>query len=533
MNWQQRSGQIYANLQEQGKRSVRAMAAATGFAKSSVHRHLQALKRRQQYPESPLWEHQSGYQWLHRLVWTVVYVFGIKRGIGNETLSEFFQMLHLEGRIGVSPNALQGIRAQMEQQILRYRDEQQAQLQQSQTPVSVCLGADETFFEQMVLVLLDLPSGYIFVESQATARDYQTWHERVKQALGPNAQVKGLVSDRAQALVKLALEGLGCRSIPDLFHALRELVKNIGSPLALQVSQLHKQLSQVQQTLTHLQAHGKSAQAQQAKLTELQTQLSQLQATQVRYHHLIHQLSLSIHPFAIEGNGFQGATEVIDSVQQHLQALNELAYSAHLPKLPQAVEKFSHQARGMAAGVNAWWSWVLHSLSTQSVSPQVSNWLLGCLLPVVYWQQQVDKTKTPPLKQAYRCALTQAKLTYTHDPLTLNLSREQLQSWWSWAEWMVSKFQRTSSPVEGRNGYLSQMHHNSRSLSERRLQVLTVIHNFALKRFDGSTAAERLFCQQFPDLFEYLVEHMGQLPQPRKSRKSPQPKLSTLQGVPA
>jgi len=43
----------------------------------------------------------SGYQWLHRLVWAVVYVFGVKRGIGNETLSEFFHILHLEGRIGV------------------------------------------------------------------------------------------------------------------------------------------------------------------------------------------------------------------------------------------------------------------------------------------------------------------------------------------------------------------------------------------------------------------------------------------------
>jgi len=52
-------------------------------------------------------------------------------------------------------------------------------------------------FEQMVLVLLDLPSGYIFVESQATARD-QTWQERVQQALGSIACVKYLVSDRAQ-----------------------------------------------------------------------------------------------------------------------------------------------------------------------------------------------------------------------------------------------------------------------------------------------------------------------------------------------
>jgi hypothetical protein len=36
--------------------------------------------------------------------------------------------------------------------------------------------------------------------------------------------------------------------------------------------------------------------------------------------------------------------------------------------------------------------------------------------------------------------------------------------------------------------------------------VLTVIHNFALKRSDGTTGAERLFGMQFPDLFEYLVE---------------------------
>jgi len=54
----------------------------------------------------------------------------------------------------------------------------------------------------------------------------------VQQALVSIACVKYLVSDRAQALVKLALEGLGCRSIPDLFHALRELNRQIGSPSA-------------------------------------------------------------------------------------------------------------------------------------------------------------------------------------------------------------------------------------------------------------------------------------------------------------
>ena len=40
--------------------------------------------------------------------------------------------------------------------------EQQRSLEQAGTKVEICGGASETFFAQMVLVLLDLPSGYIF-----------------------------------------------------------------------------------------------------------------------------------------------------------------------------------------------------------------------------------------------------------------------------------------------------------------------------------------------------------------------------------
>lgn len=78
-----------------------------------------------------------------------------------------------------------------------------------------------------------------------------------------------------------------------------------------------------------------------------------------------------------------------------------------------------------------------------------------------------------------------------------------------------------------------RVHHNRRGLSPQRLKVSTVIHNFFLKRDDGTTAAERLFGQPFPDLFEYLVENMGELPQPRKSRKRSKPETLTLPTVPS
>ncbi len=154
------------------------------------------------------------------------------------------------------------------------------------------------------------------------------------------------------------------------------------------------------------------------------------------------------------------------------------------------------------------------------------------LLPTVYWQQQVQRTKNPDLRKDYQSAYLKTKELLIRHPVTVSLSLSTKESWWNWAIWMVSKFQRSSSAVEGRNGYLSQVHHNRRGLSTKRLQVSTVIHNFSLKRSDGTTAAERLFGREFPDLFEYLVEHICELPQPRKPRKPPKPQTFALPAVP-
>jgi len=45
-----------------------------------------------------------------------------------------------------------------------------------------------------------------------------------------------------------------------------------------------------------------------------------------------------------------------------------------------------------------------------------------------------------------------------------------------------------------------------------------VIHNYGLKRKDGTTAAMRFFDNDFPDLFSWLLDEMGGLPLPRKAR---------------
>lgn len=79
-------------------------------------------------------------------------------------------------------------------------------------------------FEQDVLVLMDLSSGYILVEEQVENRQHETWIDKAQQELTPvGIRVRALVSERASALIKLALEGFECLSIADLFHPLWDL----------------------------------------------------------------------------------------------------------------------------------------------------------------------------------------------------------------------------------------------------------------------------------------------------------------------
>src|SRR6516162_9073261 len=102
---------IFNAIREHGKQSIRSLADCTGLSKSSVHRHLQAMDRRDRYPESSLWETEAGRAWLIRLMVATLFVFGLKRGVGAETLSEFFSRLRLEAgfsELDFQRNAMRG-----------------------------------------------------------------------------------------------------------------------------------------------------------------------------------------------------------------------------------------------------------------------------------------------------------------------------------------------------------------------------------------------------------------------------------------
>ena len=107
---------------------------------------------------------------------------------------------------------------------------------QPATNPGICVGADETFFGLPILVLVELASGYIFTDVECSDRTYRTWLEPLQQWWDQSPwPCHFLVSDGAKALSKLAVSGLGCASVADLFHAMGSLGRPMGCALGRQL----------------------------------------------------------------------------------------------------------------------------------------------------------------------------------------------------------------------------------------------------------------------------------------------------------
>jgi len=239
---------IINSIRAYGKQSIRNLADRTGLSKSSVHRHLQAMDRRDRYPESSFWETPAGRAWLIRLVVATLFVFGLKRGVGAETLSEFFSRLRLEGHVGCSPSALRTVMHTLERLLLETAAAWEKEGIAHGEIRPVIAPVDETFLPRMMLVFMDLATGYLLMEEGAADRSYDTWFDCVNERLTTfGTKVLSMVSDRAKALIKLAHTGLRCPSIPDLFHLGHDLAKGYSLAIFGRLRQAKRALEQAKQ----------------------------------------------------------------------------------------------------------------------------------------------------------------------------------------------------------------------------------------------------------------------------------------------
>jgi hypothetical protein len=191
-----------------------------------------------------------------------------------------------------------------------------------------------------------------------------------------------------------------------------------------------------------------------------------------------------------------------------------------LPVKKKALAKVRTQLADVAALVDFGWQGVRQDMQQVALTPMWTSWGEEVLLPLMYWQQQVSRTRCPRRKAKLLQALKAMQATCETHPITQQLAPNVLEGWKVWAAEHAKAFQRASSAVEGRNGSLSQMQHNHRGLPKRRYKVWTVLHNFDCHASDGTTPASRFFRREFPDLFETVLSQLDDLPRPRKRNQA-------------
>ncbi|MCP4267106.1 MAG: hypothetical protein GY777_16300 [Candidatus Brocadiaceae bacterium] len=360
-----------------------------------------------------------------------------------------------------------------------------------------------------------------FFEESSQSRDTASWWKLItEKVLSWGMIVKGVVSDRAKALVKLGESSyLDVASMPDLFHYMQDISRAAG----LQIGRKRKQALKALQT------------AEESVKEKLKEVFEKVDEVYQSYRREIQQINKTIHPFN-EHDEWTSESEVEKGLLHSFTAIGQLAPKLGIDIATDKASKVLAQIWPIAKAVQAWIeltrSEIDQLVAEQIISPSEKLWLVCCVLPFVYWQIQLSRTQAKlqnqDLRIHYKHRLEVAQQKYEAHDLTRDIPDHRQKELLLLAHQLAITFQRASSQTEGRNGYLSFVNHAHKGFPQNRLKVLTVVHNYDIKRADGSTPAQRLFRRDFPDLFEFLCQNVTGFKEPR-SRKAMSLPTSHLQ----
>ena len=198
---------------------------------------------------------------------------------------------------------------------------------------------------------------------------------------------------------------------------------------------------------------------------------------------------------------------IVGDIQQHIDTIRTIAQQEGLSETClERIEKAERVVPKMQATIEFVSGYVRQQVRQLDLAQTESYAMHAQLIPS-YYLERVASTRTVPqgeplraLAERLRTPLFEPAGALSHLPLA---EQSQLKAE---ATKLADVFQRSSSNVEGRNGYLSLRNHQLRGLDRpRKRECLTAVHNFLLTRPDGTTAAERFFGQKPRSMFAAIL----------------------------
>jgi hypothetical protein len=398
------------------------------------------------------------------------------------------------------------------------------------------LAKDETFTGGLCLVAIEPKSNYIVLEQTAQGRDQDMWNALMEKALsGLNCRVMQSTSDAAPGLLAYVKHHLGAHHSPDLFHGQHELVKAVAGPIATKQRAAAKTATEAQGRLEQgqrqLQGAGNApenrASGRPPKATASLEQLAQeAQASNQEFERIsvqreqvaqsIRAIGQAYHFVDVERGVRRNGQLIAADIQAQIDRVRTVAQHEGLRQsCLDRIEKAERVVPKMTATIEFVSGYVRQQVSQLDLTPPVSYAMHAHLIPSFYLER-VARTRTVSAGEPCR-ELAERLRTALFEPggALAQLSAAEQSALQQQAKELAEVFQRSSSNVEGRNGYLSLRNHQLRGLDRpRKRACLTAIHNFFLTRADGTTAAERFFRQKPRSMFAAILASVDLPPAP-------------------
>jgi hypothetical protein len=513
--------------------SQRTAAKKIGVPRETL-RYWKDRKNNIPLPQSVIdcFESPEGTEFLHCLVTALQFVMVEVGGCGFRLVTQVLELSNLNHFVASSFETLRLSGIAMEEHVVAFGEEERSRLSVNMPNKKISIAEDETFHPQTCLVAIDLVSNFILLEKYTEKRDASSWNEAMNIALqGLSVEVIQSASDEAKGIINHVEKNLGAHHSPDIFHVQHEITKATSAALAAKERHAQKSLERATEGITRHQASqslASSAKVRGRKPTVLKMPLDALEsdkqtakslsekATEQRQQVLAAKKSIGVdyHPYDLS-NGQAKTPEL--QLNASIDIIEQLAVSANLKEVAQKkIAKAKRVFPALLQTLTFFWTMIAATLKSLSLSQDIEVLMRDKIIPAEYLYMASQKSQKSEDRQAIYEVATELMDRLEKIPEWLALEESKKSELREAAKKCAQYFQRSSSCVEGRNGYLSLRHHGLHHIGSRKLGTLTVIHNYFIERDDGTTAAERFFENKPRKLFEYLLEKM---PYPGRSGK--------------
>jgi len=477
-----------------------------------------------------------GLAFLHRLVIAFHMVCVEVGACGIRLVCLFLNLTGLDRFVAASYGAQQQVNVQVEQAMVTYGQDETARLAPNMPQKDLTVTQDETFTGGLCLITMDPESNFMILEQPAQARDQTSWNEYMEPALAQfNCRVIQSTSDEAPGLLAYVEHYLEAHHSPDLFHVQHELVKAVSGPMATKERAAHKALTEATEQLERLQSDPKNAADEPEKrgpgrppkapmsLEQAEQAFEAARREHERLFEQRQQVKASIrgmghdyHFVDLERGVRRNGQLIAADIQEHIEQIRSVAQHEGLSQsCLERIEKAERVVPKMQATIEFVSGYVAQQVAQLDLAPPISFAMHAKLIPS-YYLDRVAETRTVSDGDPLRLLAERLRVPLFEPGGVLSvLSHEAQNRLHDEAKRLAAVFQRSSSNVEGRNGYLSLRSHQLRGLDlPRKRECFTTIHNFFLTRPDGTTAAERFFGQKPRSMFAAILESVELAPAP-------------------